>query len=303
MTENGKDWRLVNLPDQSNKLRNFLEIRKKIKQLDSVAAAVSRCEAVLENVQLQNATNGEEQEANTELTLEESPSKGPLPEANKSTPAANLLLTLMKEESALKEYLDTAEDSDPVQAFAHAKGDVAYLNRLRSSDLLMFSSKKALGKVFLPIFIVLLTAVSANVVGVILQRQSLQNNRTFEVKLERLREGQRLAGNLYASVADFQRRTERDEARKELALKPIGSLNDFNRELRQIRNMVAGATTDEVNAALVGANNQVNDTIKCFEHQPKNPKDASSSCSENFKLEPFDDLQDSISAALVNYLE
>jgi hypothetical protein len=303
MTEKRKDWRLVNLPDQSNRLRNFFKTRRKIKQLDSVAAAISRCEAILENVQTQNVFSGEAQETVAELDSKDVPLNEPVLEAKKLTPAPDLLLTLMREESALKRYLDTTEDNDPMRAFAHAKGDVAYLNQLRSSDFLTFSPKTALGKAFLPIFIVLLTAASANIVGVILQRQSLQHNRRFEVKLERLREGQRLAGNLYASVADFQRRTERDEARKELALKPINSLNDFNRELRQIRNIVAATTTEDINKALVSANNEVNAAIECFDNQPKDPKNLSSSCSEKFKLEPFDELQDAISSALVDYLD
>ena len=302
-TEGRKDWRLVTLPARSNIFRHpirasreFFTARRTVKEAEAVAAAVSRCEAVLEAV-------GPKAEAGAVARENASSSEAHVPEAARAAASRQLLLRLIKEEGALRRYLDGKEDEDPVQALAHAKGDVAYLNRLRSSDFLTFSSKAALGKAALPILIVLLTAVSANVVGVRLQSEYLQQNRRFEVRLERLREGQRLAGNLYASAADFKRRTERDEARRELALKPIPSLNDFSRDLRQIRNMVAGAPGDDIGKALLAANSVVNDTITCFGDQPENPKDRKGSCSENFKLEPFDDLQDTISSALVSYLE
>jgi hypothetical protein len=298
MGKDAQDWRLINLPDRSGSPLNFLKTRKKIKELDAVAAAVGRCEAILEATRPPDVLQASGAEYDPEDASLEAPARSGQGEAA----SRDWLLALIRQEKALRKYLDAAEDNDPVRAFAFAKGDVAYLDRLRSSDFLNFTPKASFGKALLPIAVVLLTALSANVVGIILQSMSLKNNRTFEVNLERLREGQRLAGNLYVSVVDFQQRTASDESKGPLGRRPVGALNEFHKQLEQIRNMVAGKRNDKIDAALKDSNGQVNNAIGCFNRQAENPKASTSLCAEHLSPQPFSELQDAISGALVDYL-
>jgi len=290
MTKDESDWRVVNLPGKPGGLRGFRRTRRKIKELDAAAAAVSRCEAILEASEPLRPSGPEEGIVRS----------GQAPTAE-TVRRRELLARLVREEQALKRYLDSAED--PVRAFANAKGDVAYLNRLRSSDYWSFMPKSSFGKVLLPIVIVLLTALSANVVGIILQSLSLRNNRTFEVNLERLRESQRLAGNLYLAATDFQQRAASDEAKGALGLRAGVTLSEFRKQLQQIRNIVAGKSSQGIDEALVSANEQVNRTDECFKEQARNVRGSAGSCAGTFSTEPFSRLQDAISLALVNYLE
>lgn len=292
MANGVKDWRLVNLPDGSGKFRHFFRARRRVKQLDTVAAAVSRCDAILVALPAHEGSHGWRGAA------EGTASSGETTWAGKAAPR-DLLLALMNEERALRRYLATA-DGDPVRAFANAKGDVAYLDRLRSSDLLSFKPRAAFGKVLLPVVIVLLTAFSANVVGVRLQNQSLQNNRRFEVTLERLRDGQRLAGNLYVSVFDLRLRAASDESRGTLGRRAVAGLKESRKQLEQIRNLVAGHQSADIDMALVNAAEGLNTTIQCYEGQSQN---ADALCADKLALEPFSELQDTITRALINYLE
>lgn len=293
MANGVKDWRLVNLPDGSGKFRHFFRARRGVKQLDTVAAAVSRCDAILEALPAHEGSHA------WRGVAEGTASSGDTTWAGKAAPRDLLLLALMKEERALRRYLASA-DGDPVRAFANAKGDVAYLDRLRSSDLLSFKPRAAFGKVLLPVVIVLLTAFSANVVGVRLQNQSLQNNRRFEVTLERLRDGQRLAGNLYVSVFDLRLRAASDESRGTLGRRAVAGLKESRKQLEQIRNLVAGHQSTDIDSALMSAAEGLNATIQCYEGQAQN---ADALCADKLTLEPFGELQDTITRALINYLE
>lgn len=341
MTKNVDDWRLLNLPDSSAGIRkpfawflNLFRARRRLRDLDAVAAAVSRCEAILkEHVPPAREGDARASAAGFAYRIEgrhkrlgvrgrdypafsgrfdftskdarTEPDRTPLdpsPETKRPGPPRDLLLGLVRGEGALQRYLRAA-DEDPALALANAKGDVAYLNSLRSSDLLKFKPRAAFGKALLPILIVGITAFSANVVGVRLQNSSMENTRKFEASLERLRESQRLAGSLYASAVDFHLRTPSQEVRGAVGQAAIDNLEDFRRQLTQVSNMIYGRANEDINKAWADAEEQINEGEKCFREEVKNSNPPKPLCSERFKHEPFLRLKDSISDALVKYLD
>jgi hypothetical protein len=347
MTKNASDdWRLLNLSDGSLGsrwnpfvwFRNLLNVRRRLRELDAVAAAVSRCEVIL----AESAPPAPESRVETTRTgfayrIEGRPKRlsargrsypsfsgqfdfisrdpraespagevtpiDPAAGAKKSGPPRDLLLSLVREEEALQRYLDAA-NHDPARALVNAKGDVAYLDRLRSSGRLKFKPPDAFSKVLVPILIVLITAGSANVVGVRLQSRSLQENRKFEANLERLRESQRLAGSLYAATVDFRLRTASQETRdSKVGDIAIPTLEGFREQLVQVRNMIYGRANKDINDAWGDAEKQINRGRECFKKELENSKPSSPLCADQFDDKPFLKLQDTISLALVQNLD
>jgi hypothetical protein len=276
------DWRVINLPDTS---RNIFERGRRIAELESVAAAVHRCEAVLETAQKRAI-----------LLVYSSDRRISHDKREEAIIDGALLLTLLKGEKSLLRYLEAA-NNEPVMALALAKGEVAYLDRLRSSEVLAFSIKSFLSKALMPVLLIFLTALLGNLVGMILQKQSFERNRTFDVNLERLREGQRIAGNLVVSLRQIHQRIQRDEKRKELTWRPQDTLLTYKSDLGQIRNVAAGLDDENkgIAKALDAADARLTQYIDCLTNTPGN-------CSAQFSIDPFVDLQDALSIALIRFL-
>lgn len=291
MKNEKEDWRLINLPYTSN---NIFTRRKTLIQLEAVAAAIHRCEAVIENIQ-----NPEAKQNNIELQqISEKSASHPLPARNH-----HLLHKLMEGETALTRYLD-ASNHDPELAFAYAKGEAVYLDQLRTSDILFPSVKAFFGKAMLPILLVILTAILGNWVGTTLQKAAFERNRKFEVNLERLREGQNISGNLVTSIRQIHSRIQRDEQRKELNWRPHLVLQQYRNDLEKIRNVAAGLDKNSnIGKTVLAADKALTDYIECLENGSVVTGTSTKLCSDEFKITPFVDLEDAFSTALVEFLK
>jgi hypothetical protein len=268
--------RLGNLPTPVNLVPNHarwprwrLPSLRQIGQFELVAAAIKRCDEILARL---------------------NPSEDDKPA---------VLHSLLEREDDLRSYLE-ASHHDPVVAFACAKGDAVYLEHLRSSGWLA-SPRELAGKLIIPILLLLLTATLGNWVGNRLQENSFRRNRSFEVKLERLREGQKVAAEIYSSLRPIHFRIQRDEEAGELTWRPQTSLQRHRTDLEKARMMAAGLNnSNDISNALQRAAQELNDYISCLEGRVQNTK---SNCAGEYRIESLLDVEDAFSHGLVSFLE
>ncbi len=259
-------------------------------ELELVAASVRRVEETRETILASDATRelgyfAEERRVDYDHLADVSPPN-------------ILLLELMKRERALDKYLKQA-NYHPLMAFACAKGDIAHLEQLRAHGWVQSSPRSVRNRLVIPTLLVILTAVLGNWVGTTLQANSLEKTRTFEVNLERLREGQRIASALLVSLRDIHTSIQRDEERNELYWRPHVTLRPLANELELIRSVAAGLDSrGAIGDALVRSNSQLESYIGCLENRTEGEM-----CSADFQLGSFLDLQDELSLALIAYLE
>jgi hypothetical protein len=311
-----RNWKIFKL---------LLRVRDKFRQRQEIVeleARVYRCETIMETVRAFDDKEPELklQEKDASHDCEEKiPSLPDVEEETQRTdnevsvailksfrtPNNELLLKEIERDFVLGKYLEEA-NNDPILALAYAKGHVAFQTRIRSSEVATFSERSFLGKASLPLVLIIVTALAGNLVGTILQKQAFERNKQFEVKLERLREAEKTTSNLIVSLGEITPKIERDEETKTLNWNPKGTLQRYRHDLEKVRNMAQGLDGNhDIEEKLESANDELNRYIECL---GENAADESTigtknlTCSRNFKLGPFRELQDSISLALIGFL-
>lgn len=217
------------------------------------------------------------------------------------TSRSTTMTDLLYREEALGPYLAQYPD-EPFLALAIAKGDISHYRALRVAKWSVFSLRPLVKTFLLPVVLILLTALLGQSIGNSLQDRSFRRQRVFDLKRDRLVQGQQRAVDLYNDLERLQSSLSIREGDGMILAADLSDIRAYSGRLEGLRAISEGLVDKQnIDPVLIGAGDELKNYADCL--FDKGSQSGEATCSRAFNLTKFKQIIYSFSDALISFME
>ncbi len=261
--------KVLDLRNARGKLKRFriLTDRQTALHLELIEAALCRCETIAKDLDISSRYGG--------------------------------MNDFLWREEALRPYLERFPDEAHL-ALAMAKGDVAHYRSLRAATWNVLSLQPILKLLALPALLILLTALLGQYIGTSLQDRAFQRQRVFELKRDRLIQGQERAVDLYNDLVRLQSSLSVREKEQTINTSDLADVRNFSGRIEKLRALGEGLVDNKSSNKVLGdAAQELSTYAACLKRG--RPDQTKPTCSHAFDLGKFNSVIYQFSDALIEF--
>ena len=262
--------RVLDLRKVQGVLRGFrlLKDRRVVMQIELIEAALRRCETVSKELDI--------------------------------PPHSERMKGLLEREETLKPYVDRYP-GDPHIALAIARGDVAHYRSLREANWSNFSANPFLKSIGIPVILILFTAFLGQYIGTVLQNKAFHRQRVFELKRDRLVQGQERSVDLYNDLVRLQSSLSVRESEGTITFSDLADVRGYSGRIEKLRAISEGLIDNQSATKTLGAAaEELSKYASCL--KLGRPDKNAPTCSHRFNLNKYNDIIYMFSDALVSFM-
>ena len=263
--------KVLELRSRSGKLKGLrlLDRRSTVLQLEQVEAAVQRCDTIAKELGV--------------------------------PPYSETMEKLVQREEALKPYLDSCYGS-AVVALAIAKGDIVHYRTLRAAEWGLLSVRPLVKSFIVPVVLIFFTALLGQWIGNSLQDRSFRHQRIFDLKRDRLVQGQQRAVDLYNDLEKMRNALALRELNGVVLATDLSDIETYTGRLESLRANSEGLVDKEkITSALVEAGGALKSYDACL--RTKVGQQGEPTCARAFDLGKFRNIIYEFSDAITSFME